>query len=79
MYINIYLFYGRFSLYSNNYYSTLKYFKDTEVNLQNILIIVSDFNIRDNSWNLLYSFYLIYSNILLEIVDSFNLCLSSNN
>ena len=63
-------------IYSNKYHFTLKYFKDAEVNLQNVLIIAGNFNIKDNNWNSLYPFY---SNILLEIADSFGLYLSSFN
>ena len=29
----------------------LKYLKDTEVNIDNILIMTGDFNIRDSLWN----------------------------
>ena len=36
------------NIYSDNYQSALKYLKNTEVNLQNVLIIASSFNIRDN-------------------------------
>jgi len=38
----------------------LKYLKDTEANIQNVLIIAGDFN---NNLDLLYSFHLSYSNI----------------
>jgi len=67
------------NVYSDGHHLALKYLKDTEVNLQNFLIMAGNFNIRDNSSDPLYSLHSIYSNILLEIVDSFNLCLSSNN
>jgi len=33
------------NVYSNSSYSALKYLKDTEVNIQNLLIITRDFNI----------------------------------
>ena len=29
---------------------TLKYLKNTEVNINNVLIITGDFNIRDSLW-----------------------------
>ena len=35
------------NIYSNYSHSALKYFKDTEVNINNLLIITGDFNIRD--------------------------------
>jgi len=37
--------------------------------------MTGDFNIRDNTWNSLFSHYLIYSNTLRDIADSFNICL----
>ena len=36
------------NVYSDNQQSILKYLKDIEVNLNNILIMTEDFNIRDN-------------------------------
>ena len=35
------------NVYSNSSQSALKYFKDTEVDLNNVLVITGDFNIRD--------------------------------
>ena len=63
--------------YSDNYQSTLKCLKDTEVNIWNVLIITGNLNIRDNNWDPLYPFHSSHSNILLEIADSFNLNLFS--
>jgi len=65
------------NVYSNEHHSALKYPKDTKVNLQNILIIASNFNIKSNDWDLLYFFHSIYSDTLLKIVNSFDLSLSS--
>jgi len=65
------------NIYSDNYQSALKYLKNTKANIWNILIIASNFNIRDNDWDSLYSFHLTYSDTLLKIADSFNLSLSS--
>jgi len=64
------------NVYSDGHQSTLKYLKDTEANIQNMLIMASNFNIRDSDWNSSYSFYSIHTNSLLEIVDSFDLNLS---
>jgi len=36
------------NVYSDSLYSALKYFKDTEVDIRNLLIMIGDFNIRDN-------------------------------
>lgn len=65
------------NIYLDSDQSTLKHIKDTEANLQNVLIMTGDFNIRDSVWNSLFSFHLSHSDRLLETVDSFNLCLSS--
>ena len=64
------------NIYSNNNQSALKYFKDTEANIHNVLIMAGNFNTRDSDWDPLYSFYSSYSNILFEIIDSFDLSLS---
>ena len=64
------------NIYSYDYQNILKYLKDTKVNLNNILIITEDFNIRDNNWDPLYSYYLFYTDILWEVIDSFGLELS---
>ena len=65
------------NIYSNSYQSTLKYLKSTEADIWNILIIAGNFNIRDNDWDPLYPFHSIHSDTLLEIVDFFDLNLSS--
>jgi len=67
-----------FNNYSYDQQFTLKYLKDTEVNLNNILTMIRDFNIRDNKWNLLYSYHSNHTNSLKEIADSFNIELSTS-
>ena len=64
------------NIYSNDYQSTLKYLKNTKANLCNVLVIVVNFNIRDWDWDSFYSFYLVYSNLLLDIANLFDLKLS---
>jgi len=64
------------NIYSDDQQTTLKYLKDTEVNLNNVLIMTDDFNMRDNDWDLSYPHHLTYTDILQEIADSFNLELS---
>ena len=59
--------------YSDNYQSALKYLKDTEVNLSNILIIMENFNIRDNNWDSSYLHYLMHTDTLREITNFLNL------
>jgi len=36
------------NVYSNSSHLALKYLKDTEVNINNLLIITGDFNIRNS-------------------------------
>ena len=67
--INIYLDFSQMAL---------KYFKDTKANINNILIITRNFNIRDNIWNPLFPHHLIHSNTLTDITDSLNICLSKS-
>ena len=64
------------NIYSNNHQLALNYLKNTEANLSNVLIMASDFNIRDSNCNSSYSFHLIYSDTLLNIADLFDLKLS---
>ena len=61
---------------SDSLHSTLKYLKDTEVNIPNLLIMTGDFNIRDSIWDLSFSHHLAISDNLMTIADSFNLDLS---
>jgi len=67
------------NVYSDDNHLVLKYLKDTEANLQNILIMAGDLNIRDSNWDPCYPFHSIYSDFLLEITDLYGLCLSSHN
>jgi len=55
----------------------LKYLKNIEVNINNILVMTSDFNIRDSLWDSSFSHYSSISNDLLLIADSFRLALST--
>ena len=63
------------NVYSDDQQNILKYLKDIEVNLGNILIIIKDLNIRNNDWNLSYPYHFVDANTLREI-DSFDLGLS---
>ena len=65
------------NIYSDNNHSALKYLKDTEANIHNVLIMTGDFNIRNSDWDLLYPFHSSYSDSLVEIADSLNLTLIS--
>ena len=64
------------NIYSDASHSTLKYLKDTEVNINNLLIMTSDFNIRDQLWYPSFSHHASISDNLFIIADSFNLDLS---
>ena len=65
------------NVYSNSLYSALKYLKNTEVNIQNLLIMMKDFNICNNLWNSLFPHHSSISDDLLIIVNLFNLELSN--
>ena len=65
------------NVYLYNQQNVLKYLKNTKINLNNILIMKQDFNIRDSDWDSSYSYYLSYSGILREIADNLNLDLST--
>jgi len=64
------------NVYSDSFHSVLKYLKDTEVNIPNLLIMTGDFNIRDSIWDPLFSHHSTISDDLMIIADSFNLDLS---
>ena len=55
----------------------LKYLKDTEVNIWNLLIIIGNFNICNNLWDPLFPHHSSISDDLLIIADLFNLELSN--
>ena len=64
------------NFYLDNQQTILKYLKHTEINSNNILIMIRGFNIRNSNWDLLYLHYLIHTNMLQEVDDSLNLDLS---
>ena len=64
------------NVYSDSSHSALKYLKDTEVNINNLLIMTGDFNIRNSLWDLSFPHHLSISDDLIIIADSFNLELS---
>ena len=65
------------NIYLDSFHLALKYLKDTEVNIDNILVMTGDFNIRDSLWNTSFPHHSSISSNLLIIADSFNLALSS--
>lgn len=64
------------NVYLDDQQSILKYLKDTEVKLNNALIMKGYFNIKDNNWDLLYLHHSTHADTLRKIADSFNLELS---
>ena len=65
------------NVYSDSSHSALKCPKDTKVNIDNILLMTSDFNIRDSLWDSSFPFHSSISDDLIIIADSFNLALST--
>jgi len=61
------------NIYSDTFHSALKYLKDTEVSINNLLIMTGDFNIRDSLWDSSFPYHSSISDDLIIIVDSFNL------
>ena len=76
-FVNHGFFFFILNVYSDNCQSALKYLKDIEVNLNNIIIMMGDFNIRDSDWDLSFPHHSVHADLLLEIAESFNLELSS--
>ena len=58
------------NVYSDSFQSPLKYLKDTETNIHNIIIMMGDFNIRDSIWNSNFSFHSSHSVILFLILQT---------
>ena len=65
------------NIYLDSSHSALKYLKDIEVNIDNVLVMTGDFNIRDSLWDPFFPHHSSISGDLLIIADSFNLALSS--
>ena len=61
------------NIYSNAFHSILKYLKDTEVNIDNLIIITGNFNIRNSLWDPIFPHHFSISNDLFIIMDLFNL------
>ena len=64
------------NIYSDSNQSALKYLKNTGANICNVLIITGDFNIRNSDWDQNYSFHFVYSDLLLDVANAFNLFFS---
>ena len=65
------------NVYSDSSHTALKYLKDTEVNIDNIILMTGGFNIRNILWDPLFPFHSSVSDDLIIIADSFDLALSN--
>jgi len=65
------------NIYSDSSHTALKYLKNTEVNIDNVVLMTGDFNIRDSLWDPSFSFHSSISDDLIIIADSFDLALST--
>jgi len=52
------------NIYSDLFQIALKYLKDTKANINNMLIIIGDFNIRNNIWDSLFPHHSSHCNTL---------------
>ena len=64
------------NIYSDSAHIVLKYLKNIEVNINNILVITGNFNIRDSLWDSSFPHHSSISDDLLLIANSFQLALS---
>ena len=64
------------NIYSDSSHSALKYLKDTEVNLYNLLIMMGNFNIKDSLWDSSFPHHLFINDDLIILADYFDLFLS---
>jgi len=58
--------------------TALKYLKDTEANINNVLVIAEDFNIKGNSWDSSFPHHSIHCDLLTDIADFMSLCISKS-
>ena len=65
------------NIYSDSSQIALKYLKDTEANINNVLIMIGNFNIRNSFWDPFFPNHLTYSDLLTNIADFLNLSISS--
>ena len=65
------------NIYSDSAHMALKCLKDIEVNIDNVLVMTGDFNIRDSLWDPFFPHHSSISNDLLLIANSFQLALST--
>jgi len=61
------------NIYSDASHLALKYLKNTETSINNLLIMTDGFNIRDSLWDSSFPYHSSVSNDLIIIADLFNL------
>jgi len=76
LFTNNHVQYFIMNVYSDSSHTALKYLKDIEVNINNVLVMTGDFNIRDSLWYHSFLHHSVINNDLLIIADSYNLALS---
>ena len=64
------------NVYFDNHQLALKYLKNTEANIHNVLVMTGNFNIRDSIWDPSYPFHSVHNDDLFDIADLFDLKLS---
>ena len=65
------------NIYSDSSQLALKYLKDTESNIHNVIIMMmGNFNIRDSIWDSNFLFHSSHSDSLFNITDLFSLDIS---
>ena len=69
------IMYWIMNIYSDLSHNAIKYLKNMELNLRNLLIMTKDFNICDNLWDPSFNYYSFISDDLFAIVDSLDLFL----
>ena len=77
LFTNDHIQYFIMNIYLDSSHSALKYLKDIDVNIDDVLVMTGDFNIRDSLWNSFFPHHASIIDDLLIIADSFNLALSS--
>jgi len=70
--IEIFFLFWIMNVYSDSSHSVLKYLKDSEANISNLLIMTGNFNIRDSIWDPSFPRHSFISDNLIIIADSSN-------
>jgi len=70
------LSYFLINIYSDSSQLALKYLKDTKVNINNILIMTGDLNIRNSFLDSNFPYHFTHKDILFDITNSFQLEIS---